>query len=79
MRLGGLRALVNWLELQAVWLTLKHFLPQLQGTAVDVISDNSVSVPSGNGCLGMVQATQHLSCGRPPVRGQERPCGCLVQ
>ena len=35
---------INWLELQAVWLTLKHFLPQLQGTAVDVISDNSTMV-----------------------------------
>ena len=35
---------INWLELQAVWLTLKHFLPQLQGTAVDVISDNSTTV-----------------------------------
>ena len=38
-----------------------------------------VSVPSGTGRLGMVQATRHLSCGQPPVRGQERPCGCLVQ
>ena len=87
-RLGGLRALVkqhiNWLELQAVWLTLKHFLPQLRGTAVDVISDNSTMVAyikkesrtqSPSLCLlalGMVQATQHLSCGQPPVRGQER-------
>ena len=35
---------INWLELQAVWLTLKHFLPQLQGTAVDVISDNTTTV-----------------------------------
>ena len=35
---------INWLELQAVWLTLKHFLPQLQGTAMDVISDNSTTV-----------------------------------
>ena len=35
---------INWLKLQAVWLTLKHFLPQLQGTAVDVISDNSTTV-----------------------------------
>ena len=35
---------INWLELQAVWLTLKHFLPQLQGTAVDVISDNPTTV-----------------------------------
>ena len=35
---------INWLELQVVWLTLKHFLPQLQGTAVDVISDNSTTV-----------------------------------
>ena len=32
-----------------------------------------VSVPSGTGRLGMVQATRHLSCGQPPVRGQERP------
>ena len=38
-----------------------------------------VSVPSGTGRLGMVQATRHLSCGQPPVLGQERPCGCLVQ
>ena len=36
-------------------------------------------MPSGTGRLGMVQATRHLSCGQPPVRGQERPCGCLVQ
>ena len=35
---------INWLEHQAVWLTLKHFLPQLQGTAVDVISDNTTTV-----------------------------------
>ena len=35
---------INWLEPQAVWLTLKHFLPQLQGTAVDVISDNTTTV-----------------------------------
>ena len=38
-----------------------------------------VSVPSGTGRLGMVQATRHLACGQPPVKGQERPCGCLVQ
>ena len=38
-----------------------------------------VSVPSGTGRLGMMQATRHLSCGQPPVRGQERPCGCLFQ
>ena len=38
-----------------------------------------VSVPSGSGRLGTVQATRYLSCGQPPVRGQERPCGCLVQ
>ena len=38
-----------------------------------------VSVPSGTGRLGMVRATRHLSCGQSPVRGQERPCGCLVQ
>ena len=54
---------INWLELQAVWLTLKHF-PSL--------------CHSGTGRLGMVQATRHLCCGQPPVRGQERPCGCLV-
>ena len=35
---------INWLELQAVLLTLKHFLPQLQGTPVDVISDNTTTV-----------------------------------
>ena len=26
---------INWLELQAVWLTMKHFLPQLPGAVVD--------------------------------------------
>ena len=36
-------------------------------------------MPSGTGRLGIVQATRHLSCGQPPVRGQERPYGCLVQ
>ena len=32
---------INWLELQAVWLTMKHFLPQLCGAAEDVLSDNA--------------------------------------
>ena len=36
-------------------------------------------MPPGTGRLGMVQATRHLSCGQPPVWGQERPCECLVQ
>ena len=31
-------------ELLAVWLTIKHFLPQLHGAAVDVLSDNSTTV-----------------------------------
>ena len=35
---------INWIVLQAVWLTLQHFLPQLRGTAVDVLSDNSTRV-----------------------------------
>ena len=35
---------INWLELQAVWLTLQHFLPQVRGTAVDVLTDNSTTV-----------------------------------
>ena len=35
---------INWLELQAVWLNRKHFVPQLQGTALDVLSDNSTTV-----------------------------------
>ena len=48
---------INWLELQAVWLTLKHFLPQLQGTAVDVISDNSTKVAY----INKVGGTQSLS------------------
>ena len=81
---GLVKQHINWLELQAVWLNLKHFLPQLQCTAVDVISDNSTMVAyikkesrtqSPSLCrlaLGMVQATQHLSCGQPPVWGQER-------
>ena len=38
-----------------------------------------VPVPSGTGRLGMVQATRHLSRSQSPVRGQERPCGRLVQ
>ena len=77
---------INWLELQAVWLTLKHFLPQLQGTAVDVISDNTTTVAYINKVGGtqspslcMVQATRDLSCSQPPVGRQERPCGRPVQ
>ena len=35
---------INWLELQAVWLTLQHFLPQLRGTVVEVLSDNMMTV-----------------------------------
>ena len=35
---------INWLELQAVWLTLQHFLPQVRDTAVDVLTDNSTTV-----------------------------------
>ena len=35
---------INWHELQAVWLTLQHFLPQVRGTAVDVLTDNSTTV-----------------------------------
>ena len=35
---------INWLELQAVWLTLQHFLPQLGGTVVEVLSDNMTTV-----------------------------------
>ena len=38
-----------------------------------------VSVPLGTGRLGMVQATQDLSCGQPPVGRQERPRGRPVQ
>ena len=35
---------ISWLELQVVWLTLKHFLPQSRGAAVDVLSDNATTV-----------------------------------
>ena len=35
---------INWLELQAVWLTLQHFLPQVRDTAVDVLTDNTTTV-----------------------------------
>ena len=35
---------INWLELQAVWLTLQHFLPQLGSTVVEVLSDNMTTV-----------------------------------
>ena len=35
---------INWLELQAVWLTMKHFAAQLQGLVVEVLSDNSTTV-----------------------------------
>ena len=35
---------INWLELQAVWLTLQYFLPQVRDTAVDVLTDNSTTV-----------------------------------
>ena len=35
---------INWLELQAVWLTLKHCQSQVSGTAVEILSDNSTTV-----------------------------------
>ena len=35
---------ISWLELQVVWLTLKHFLPQSGGAAVEVLSDNATTV-----------------------------------
>ena len=35
---------INWLELQAVLLTLQHFLPQLRGTVMEVLSDNMTTV-----------------------------------
>ena len=35
---------ISWLELQVVWLTLKHFLPQSGGAALDVLSDNATTV-----------------------------------
>ena len=35
---------INWLELQAVWLTLQQFLPQLSGTVVEVLFDNMTTV-----------------------------------
>ena len=35
---------INWLKLQAVWLTLQHFLPQIGGTVVEVLSDNMTTV-----------------------------------
>ena len=35
---------INWLELKAVWLTLKHFKDQGQGQVMEVLSDNSTTV-----------------------------------
>ena len=35
---------ISWLELQVVWLTLKHFLPQSGGAALEVLSDNATTV-----------------------------------
>lgn len=35
---------INWLELQAVWLTLKHFQDQVRNQVVEVLSDNSTTV-----------------------------------
>ena len=35
---------INWLEPKVVWLTIEHFLPQLAGVAVNVLSDNSTTV-----------------------------------
>ena len=35
---------INWLELQAIWLTLKHFQDQVRDQVVEVLSDNSTRV-----------------------------------
>ena len=35
---------INWLELKAVYLTLRHFLPQLKGYTVLIRSDNTTVV-----------------------------------
>ena len=35
---------VNWLELQAIFLSLQHFLPLLRGNCVQILSDNSTAV-----------------------------------
>ena len=48
---------INWLELQAVWLTLQHFLPQVRDTAVDVLTDNSTTVAYINKEVGTQSPT----------------------
>ena len=35
---------INWLELQAVLLSVKHFLPHLRGNCVQLLTDNSTVV-----------------------------------
>ena len=35
---------INWLELQAIFLSLQHFLPFLKGQCVQVMSDNTTAV-----------------------------------
>ena len=35
---------INWLELMAVWLAMKHFQASLQGRWVTIVSDNSTSL-----------------------------------
>ena len=54
---------INWLELQAVWLTLKHFQDQVRNQVVEVLSDNSTTVSYINrqgGTRDVSDVNQHV-------------------
>ena len=83
---------INWLELQAVWLTLQHFLllghccgcPYGQYHYSGLHQQggwNSVPhlVLPGTGPVGLVQATRDLPGCQPHIGSQERPGGRPVQ
>ena len=55
---------IIWLELQVVWLTLKHFLGQVQNQVIEVLLDDSTTVSYINKLSG----THSLI---------PRPCACL--
>ena len=57
----------NWRELQAVWLMMQHFLPQLQGAAMDVFSD-SIMVDNINN-EGGTQPPSLCCLREKPLRG----------
>ena len=85
---------INWLDLQAVWLTLQHFLSQLRGRVVEVLSDNMTTVSYINkqggthslllrktspGLVGLVRSAPDHHIRGASGRGEQHPHGRAVE